>query len=203
MAKKAKVIDMLTKREKEIPVEVKGDMIELPRAVVDELLRKAIMNKEEHTCSCGGSCGGNCGGNCKCNSQKKKLVNPVVEYQRGMVEGTVLFDRAKMSTGYHDYLLIDCNVIADDKTGALYVEVPDENGVCWHATLDRPCIVGSDLRPYGFFVPKNCGAEGLEGMGQAFIDLAKTANPQINIPFLEEGVELELELPDDGDYYNF
>lgn len=204
MAKKTKVIDKLTKKTNGAPVMLHtshdDDMVELPRSVLNKLLKKAISAEvNDHECSCGDSCGGNC----KCKAQKeeiKPIANPIVEYSIGSVEGTVLFDRSVMSTGYSRRPCIDCNVIADDETGGLFVEVPDDKGVCWHATLDRPCIVGSKERPYGIFIPKNCAAEGLEGIGESLIDMSRHALPEIAIPFMEKS-DLGLESGIDENYY--
>lgn len=197
MAKKTKVIDKLTKRANGIPAALHDDeTVEVPLSVLNNLIKEAVANRtDDDACSCGGMC--------KCKDQEDDIrmpVNPIIEYRKGYADGTVLFDKAMMSTGYHEQPLINCNVLADDTTGDLFVEIPDPEGICWHATLDRPCIIGTKKRPYGFFIPKSCAAEGFEGMGKSFMELSEVAKPEIAIPFLEDPESVGSGFDDDHIY---
>lgn len=124
------------------------------------------------------------------NKKHSDAIDPVIEYTKGNYPGydgesiRVMVDKAYMATGYPDHPYLPCNIITDDKEGKIITEVPDAEGKSWHATLDRPCLVGSEVGCYGIFVPWTCNAKALYATGKLFMEASENGREGINIPFM-------------------
>lgn len=124
------------------------------------------------------------------NKKYSDAVNPIIEYTKGDYPGydadsvRVMVDRAYMVTGYPGHPYLPCNILTDDNEGRMIVEVPDAEGKSWHATLDRPCLVGSEVGCYGIFVPWTCNAKALYATGQLLMDASENGRKSIQIPFM-------------------
>lgn len=118
-------------------------------------------------------------------------VNPIIEYTKGDYPGydgesvRMMVDKSYMVTGYPHHPYLPCNILTDDKEGRMIVEVPDAEGKSWHATLDRPCLVGSKVGCYGIFVPWTCNAKALYATGQLLMDASENGRKSIQIPFMD------------------
>ena len=106
------------------------------------------------------------------NKKHSDAVNPIIEYTKGNYPG------------YPAHPYLPCNILTDDKEGRMIVEVPDAEGKSWHATLDRPCLVGSEVGCYGIFVPWTCNAKALYATGQLLMDASANERKSIQIPFM-------------------
>lgn len=124
------------------------------------------------------------------NKKHSEAIDPVIQYTKGDYPGydgesvRVMVDKAYMATGYPDHPYLPCNILTDDKEGRMIVEVPDAENKSWHATLDRPCLVGSDVGCYGIFVPWTCNAKALYATGKLFVEASENARESIHIPFM-------------------
>lgn len=124
------------------------------------------------------------------NKKHSDAIDPIIEYTKGNYPGydgdsvRVMVDRAYMVTGYPCHPYLPCNILTDDNKGRMIVEVPDAEGKSWHATLDRPCLVGSKVGCYGIFVPWTCNANALYATGQLFMDASENGRESIQIPFI-------------------
>lgn len=124
------------------------------------------------------------------NKKHSDAINPIIEYTKGNYPGydgdsvRPMVDRAYMVTGYPCHPYLPCNILTDDNEGRMIVEVPDAEGKSWHATLDRPCLVGSEVGCYGIFVPWTCNANALYATGQLLMDASANERKSIQIPFM-------------------
>ena len=118
-------------------------------------------------------------------------INPIIEYTKGDYPGydgesvRMMVDKSYMVTGYPHHPYLPCNILTDDKEGRMIVEVPDAENKSWHATLDRPCLVGSKVGCYGIFVPWTCNAKALYATGQLLMDASENGRKSIQIPFMD------------------
>ena len=124
------------------------------------------------------------------NKKHSEAIDPVIQYTKGDYPGydgesvRAMVDKAYMMTGYPDHPYLPCNILTDDKEGRMIVEVPDAENKSWHATLDRPCLVGSDVGCYGIFVPWTCNAKALYATGKLFVEASENGRESIHIPFM-------------------
>lgn len=124
------------------------------------------------------------------NKKRSDAIDPVIEYTKGNYPGydgesvKVMVDKAYMVTGCPGHPYLPCNILTDDKEGRIIVEVPDAEGKSWHATLDRPCLVGSENGCYGVFVPWTCNAKALYATGEIFMEASENGRDVIHIPFM-------------------